>query len=319
MKLDRRSIIPLVGLGAASAYVGSQVNEAPPPAIASPVAVLKAASYEADLLDILYRGVLACGLNVSGKRVLLKPNLVEFDPETPINTDPRFVAAVVELMKKLGAAEIRIGEGPGHRRDTWGVAEEAGFLDLTPDFERLFVDLNRDDVAPRRAFGGSMDLFLSKTAQAADVIISLPKMKTHHWAGVTLSMKNLFGLVPGSVYGWPKNLLHYKGIDESILELNTLFRNTYAIVDGIVAMEGNGPIQGTPVNMGVVVMGRDLVAVDSTCARLMGVDPGVIGHLRSAERLGYFAEASIEQRGESLKGLAKRFALMPEFGHIRLA
>ena len=83
------------------------------------------------------------------------------------------------------------------------------------------------------------------TLRRADLIVSMPKMKTHHWAGVTLSMKNLFGVMPGVYYGWPKNVLHHAGIPESILDINAAVRPHLAIVDGIIGMEGDGPIMGT--------------------------------------------------------------------------
>ena len=107
-------------------------------------------------------------------------------------------------------------------------------------------------------------------------MVSLAKMKTHHWAGATLSMKNFFGLVPGSVYGWPKNELHYIGIPKVHRRTDAFVRSRRAsrIVDGIVGMEGNGPIQGTPKKAGVHGDGRDLPAVDATCCRIMGIDPG---------------------------------------------
>ena len=300
-----------------SGVVGYNMKSDPIPTILSPVSVMGAKDYSADLLDIMYRGVMTCGLNVAGKRVLLKPNLVEYDPKTPINTDPRFVAAAVELFRKLGAAQVIIGEGPGHRRDSWGVAEEAGYRELIPDFDKLFVDLNRDDVVAIKGFG-EPEFFFSKTLMSVDLIVSLAKMKTHHWAGVTLSMKNFFGLVPGCVYGCPKNFLHYKGIDYSILELNRLFPHSFAMVDGIMGMEGNGPIQGTGVHAGVIVMGNDMVAVDSTCCRLMKIDPSKIGHLQGAAHLGYSAATHIEQRGEKLATFAKPFRLMKDFAHLRL-
>ena len=75
-------------------------------------------------------------------------------------------------------------------------------------------------------------------------------MKTHHWAGVTLSLKNLFGTLPGLVYGWPKNDLHWAGIEQSILDIAGAVRPAYSIIDGIVGMEGNGPISGEPVASG---------------------------------------------------------------------
>jgi uncharacterized protein (DUF362 family) len=259
--------------------------------------------------------------SLRGKRVVLKPNLVEFDSKTAINTDPRFTLAARELFLKLGAASVLIAEGPGHRRDTWDLAEQAGYRTLFPDFDRNFTDLNLDDVEARRAFGDSMDLYLPKTILEADLVVSLAKMKTHHWAGATLSMKNFFGIVPGSIYGWPKNLLHHQGIEKSIVELNRLVRNTFAIVDGVVAMEGNGPIQGTPIEMGTIVMGRDLPAVDATCARLMRLDPEQMGYLTSAAKLGLgtIAASAIDQRGEKIAELARPFAVVPQFNWLRTA
>ncbi len=153
----------------------------------------------------------------------------------------------------------------------------------------------------------------------ADLIVSLAKMKTHHWAGATLSMKNLFGIVPGSLYGWPKNKLHYIGIQESVVALNRKFRNTFAIVDGVIGMEGNGPIQGTPKPTGVLVMGRDLVAVDSTCCRIMGIDPEKVEYLRMAAGLGHVRGSRIQQRGESIASVRTNFALIDEFKGLRLA
>lgn len=288
------------------------------------VAVLKAASYEGELLGKLEEGMRAvwpeAASALQGKRVVLKPNLVEFDSKTAINTDPRFTLAARELFLKLGAGSVTIAEGPGHRRDTWDLAEQAGYRSLYGDFDRDFVDLNLDDVAARRAFDNSMDLFLPKTILGADLVVSLAKMKTHHWAGATLSMKNFFGIVPGSIYGWPKNLLHHQGIENSIVELNRLVRNTFALVDGVVAMEGNGPIQGTPVAMGTIVMGRDLPAVDATCARLMRLAPEKIGYLtRAAELgLGQVAEEGIEQRGEKIASLARPFAVVSQFSRLRM-
>lgn len=291
----------------------------------SPVAVLKASSYEGELLGLLERGLAAvwpeAKKELAGKHILLKPNLVEFDANTCINTDPRLVLAARELFVRLGARQVTIGEGPGHRRDTWDLAEQAGYRKLFPDFDANFVDLNLDDVKPVRAFDNSMDLFLPRHVLDVDLVVSLAKMKTHHWAGATLAMKNFFGIVPSAIYGWPKNLLHYQGIDRSIVELNRLVRHTFAIVDGIVAMEGNGPIQGTPVPAGLLVMGRDLPGVDATCARLMGLEPNQIPYLRDAvvKGLGVTAAAGIEQRGETPGPLSRRFHVLPQFEAMRAA
>jgi len=262
-------------------------------------------------------GIRASGLNARDKRVLLKPNLVEFDKCTAINTDPHVVAAAYEVFRKLGA-QVLIAEGPGHRRDTFGLAEEAGYRQAIPRLEDVFADLNTDDTTAVGDFAGEKQFYFPNTVLGADLIVSLAKMKTHHWAGATLSMKNLFGLVPGCIYGWPKNKLHFIGIPKSIAGLNRKFRNTFAIVDGIVGMEGNGPIQGTPKACGVLVMGADLPAVDATCCRIMGIDPDRVSYLQLAQDLGNTAGEQIEQRGERIDTVSTDFELFGEFQSIRL-
>jgi uncharacterized protein (DUF362 family) len=313
----------LTGAAAGAGYLAvraSRTDEGGPepgPPGRSAVAVLRAASYEEDLTARILEGARLCGLDVRGKRVLLKPNLVEFDSATAINTDVAMVAAALAAFRSLGAAEVRIGEGPGHRRDTLGLAEEARYLHGIHDFEGVFTDLNRDDVGPVEGFAGER-FYFPRSALAADLIVSMAKMKTHHWAGATLSMKNLFGLVPGAVYGWPKNKLHYVGIPRAIAELNRTFRNTFALVDGIVGMEGNGPIQGRPKRAGVMVMGRDLAAVDSTCCRIMGIDPAKVEYLRLASAIGHVRESAIEQRGEQPQAMRTDFELIAQFRNLRL-
>jgi uncharacterized protein (DUF362 family) len=307
-------------LAAAGAAAGCRKQDAPsaqrPP---SPVFIARVASYDGDLAGPIRRGIEACGLGVRGKRILLKPNFVEYSREAPINTHPLLVAAALEVFRSLGAAEVRIGEGPGHRRDTWGIAEEAGYAAAIEKFEDLFVDLNRDDVSNAGRFATLDRIWLPNTALGADLVVSMPKMKTHHWAGVTLAMKNYFGLAPGALYGWPKNQLHYLGIPESIAGLYRIFPRSFAIADGIVGMEGDGPILGQPKPAGVLVMGADLVAADATCARIMGIDPARLPYLERARRLGHRDAERIEQRGERPEAVRTDFALIEPFKHLRLA
>ena len=120
----------------------------------------------------------------------------------------------------------------------------------------------------------------------------MPKMKTHHWAGVTLSMKNLFGVMPGVVYGWPKNVLHHAGIPGSILDINAAVRPHLAIVDGIIGMEGDGPIMGTPRHAGRARHGDEPPRRRRHLpARLMGINPWHVAYLASASgRLGPVSE-----------------------------
>ena len=164
---------------------------------------------------------------------------------------------------------------------------------------------------------GLHDLWLSRSVLASDFVVSMPNVKTHHWAGVTLSLKNMFGIVPGSCYGWPKNVLHWAGIDRAILDLNAAAWPDFAIVDGITGMEGNGPIQGTSKAAGVLVLGDDAVAVDATCCRVMGLNPGRVRYLaRAGTLLGHIEEDRIDQRGENIASVRTPFSVLPAFQHL---
>ncbi|HUI41507.1 MAG TPA: DUF362 domain-containing protein, partial [Terriglobia bacterium] len=187
----------------------------------------------------------------------------------------------------------------------------------------VFVDLNLDDVqcVPLKTRASRLkELCFPKTVLGADFIVSMPKMKTHHWVGATLSLKNMFGVVPGSCYGWPKNVLHWAGISRSILDINGTVRPDFAIVDGIVGMEGNGPIQGTPKAAGVLVLGDDPVAVDATSARVMGLLPERMDYLvRAGTLLGHLKEDKIRQLGESIAAVRTPFEVLDEFRELRRA
>ena len=101
-----------------------------------------------DLYDLLRRVIADHRLNVRGKQVVLKPNLVEFDEKTVINTNPKLVHAAWEAFRAVGAADVRIAEGPGHRRVTLDLAEAAGYFATVPGSKSLFTDLNLDEFTP---------------------------------------------------------------------------------------------------------------------------------------------------------------------------
>ena len=288
----------------------------------APVSIYRAGTYSEELYDLVRRIIAEHALDVRGKRVVLKPNLVEFDAHTVINTNPKLVHAALEAFRAAGAADVRIAEGPGHRRVTLDLADAGGYFATVPNFESLFTDLNLDEttrVNLVRPQSKLQSLYLPNTVLGCDLLVSMPKLKTHHWAGATLSMKNLFGVVPGGVYGWPKNVLHWAGIPQCIADLHALFPKTFAIVDGIVGMEGNGPIQGTPRAAGVVVAGASPVAVDATCCRIMGLDPARIGYLQLTAGVQNLGEELIPQHGERVESVAASFAVLPELAGLRLS
>lgn len=280
--------------------------------------IAKVRDYNVDLASVIRLGFRELGIaeqEIKEKRILLKPNLVEpHRGASHINTHPLVVRGAVEAFKSYGASEVIVAEGPGHYRDTHLVLEESKMIDVLWEDRIPFVDLNDDEWFPAPNLGGftKLDkLVLPATLKKVDWIVSMPKMKTHHWAGVTLSMKNLFGVMPGIFYGWPKNVLHREGIEESIIDINATVKPHFAIVDGITGMEGDGPIMGKPKNAGVLVMGRNLPAVDATCCRVMGINPSKVRYLSKAEnKLGPLQQSDIIQRGESIASVRTDFALL---------
>jgi uncharacterized protein (DUF362 family) len=253
---------------------------------------------------------------------VLKPNLVEFDPAGVINTHPALIAAAIDAFRHLGAREIIVAEGPGHRRDNEYLLAASGLYDVLRARQVEYVDLNVDEVRAlptSSRFTRLGRLYLPQTVLDADLLVSMPKLKTHHWAGITISLKNLFGVIPGAVYGWPKNVLHWAGIHESIVDIHsTIPVPQFAIVDGIVGMEGNGPIQGVAKPAGVLIFGADLVATDATAARLMNVEPSRVEYLKIADRfLGNVALERIALIGETLEAVQQDFRVIDRFDHLK--
>jgi uncharacterized protein (DUF362 family) len=275
------------------------------------VSVARAKSYEEDLLTILREQFehFRPHVPLAGKRVVLKPNLVEYHAERPINTDPRFIDAVIRLCQAEGAREIIVAEGPGHWRNVDYLLDVSGLGEVLRKHGIRFVDINHDEPVKVPNMGrltGLEYLFFTRTIVDAEVLISLPKLKMHHWAGVTLSLKNLFGILPGQCYGWPKNELHWRGIPQSVVDIALTQTPHLAIVDGVVGMEGDGPIYGQGRHMGALVMGQDLLAVDATCARMIGMPPERVPVcvLAAMKKLGRLDTKTIRQVGvdpETLK------------------
>ena len=285
------------------------------------MAIRRVSNYQADLSSVLFETLREFDLPVRGKTVLLKPNLVGLDPLGMMNTHPAVIAAARESFLRLGATEVMVGDGPAMDRDTQAVLESIRLREYAGPLSRFFVDLNTDDVERvllKTRASRLRELYFPKVVRGVDFLVSLPKLKTHHWAGVTLSLKNMFGVIPGSCYGWPKNILHWAGIDRAILDINAAVRPDFAIVDGIIGMEGNGPIQGVSKTAGVLIAGDDPVAVDSTSARIMGLAPEKIDHIaRAATLLGHIETLKIRQLGESIASTRAPFAVLEAFRHLR--
>ncbi len=287
-------------------------------------AIVRAADYGNAVIDAVEQGfALVPPPDVTGKRVLLKPNFVDLPRDgRPAVTDPAVIVAAAEAFRRRGAAEVIVGEGPALQRDAYEILDASGLTPLLDEHRLRFVDLNLDDLVRQPAnpvITGVDHVFLAASVARADVLVGMPKMKTHHWAGASLSMKNQFGTLPGAAYGWPRNRLHHEDLNAAIFEVNRIRAPDYCIVDGVVAMEGNGPIQGTAKTVGVLVFGDKAPAVDATCARIMRLAPERIPYLRlAAGILGPIGEANIEQRGETIAAVAQSFDVVEHLANLRM-
>jgi len=286
-------------------------------------AILRA-GYDNQLVDTIEAGFeLVPPPDVTGKRVLLKPNLVDLPRDNkPIVTDPAVIVAAAEAFRRRGAAEVLVGDGSALQRDVWQIVDAIGLTPLLSQHSLEFIDLNHADILPRPNAGARLGvgtLYYSQPVWEADILVSMPKMKTHHWAGVTLSMKNLFGTLSSVAYGWPRNFFHLRNLNHAVLDFSATRPADYAIVDGVVGLEGDGPVRGTRVDVGVLVMGSNPTAVDATAARVMGVRPEAVEYLRNAAGVfGPIGETNIEQRGESVAAVRTPFQLLAHQGPLIL-
>lgn len=289
----------------------------------APVFIARNQRYDGPLAQTIRDGLLAVGFEpakISGRTVLLKPNLVEPTRGVPqMTTNPAVIVAAAQVFRDW-QANVLIGEGPGHMRDTETVLAVSGVQDALDDLGINFSDLNYSELGWVENGGHASKLagfHFPAAALEADLIVSMPKMKTHHWVGYTGALKNLYGVIPGIKYGWPKNVLHYAGIPQTIFDINASLPRTIAIVDGILAMEGDGPIMGSPKEMGLIAVGLNSTAVDATLGRVMGFDSAKVEYLKlAASRLGPVDERLIPQRGEPWQSVASPFKTI-DAAHLR--
>lgn len=247
----------------------------------------------------------------SARRILVKVGLIEArPPDDHVTPHPQVVAAVLDLLRRLAVPEatICLAEGAGHDRDTEYVLERTGMAQVLRERAVPFVDLNLDDLVsvPVPQPVALREFVLPRAVAESDFIVSVAKLKTHHRAGVTLGMKNLFGCVPGSVYGFPKTKLHYTGTARAIADLASIIQPELTVLDGVWAMEGTGPIDGQPRHVGVIIGGPSVATTDAATARLMGFSPLLIPQFWYALGKGLLHRSVM--RGERAEAFRQPFA-----------
>ena len=313
-RINRRSLLIATGTAAAG-LAGYSFLRKPQ----APVFIAANQTYEGPLEQTIRDGLLSTGFvpaSIKGKKVLLKPNLVEPNRAAPqMTTHPQVVRAAAEVFRRWDAT-VTVGEAPGHVRDTEMAVYESGLAEILDGDKIAFADLNYEETGwvPNLGKKSPLDGFhFPKSVLEADLVVSIPKMKTHHWVGLTVSLKNMYGILPGVKYGWPKNVLHHAGIPETVADINRTLPRMIAIVDGILCMEGDGPIMGSPKKMGLILVGMQPASVDATCARLMGLNPELVNYLQLTDgQLGSLSDRRIVQRGENWQKLASPFQILDQ-------
>ncbi len=242
------------------------------------IAAVKTANYTPEEVALGINDALALlgGLGrfvAPGDRVLLKVNMLEaLPPERAVTTHPEIVRAVIREVKKAGAVPT-VGDSPG-TTGTLKAAEKCGIMAVC-----------REEGAELQPFDTSVDMpypdgltvkkfALARPLAAADKVISLAKMKTHTFMGITGATKNMFGFIVGMQKGqFHLRMQARKEFAGMLIDLANLVKPVLSIVDGVVGMEGNGPRNGTPVKAGVILAGANCFAVDIAMAEMMGFNP----------------------------------------------
>jgi len=243
-----------------------------------------------------------------GERVLVKPNVCAARPShSGAVTDPELVAEVCRLAAAEGA-EVAVGDSPIHPFRATRVFPRAGYGDFQERYGFPMLDLDGEErVEIRIPWGKAVQHeVVAKPVLECDCLINMPVLKTHLQTVVSLGLKNIKGVVPGR----DKLIIHLKGLDEGIVDLNTVIRSRLVVVDGLVGMEGGlGPTNGSPVRVGAIVAGDNVVEVDATCARIMGLDPRKVAHIRLAAERGLGRLEGFQVLGEGIERVRKEFEL----------
>lgn len=249
----------------------------------SKVAVIPCGEYaEKTVYEAIERGVSLLGgwdrFVKPEDKILLKPNLLNrADPERAVTTHPAVFESVIQSLKNKGFNLLSYGDSPGHPGSVEKTAEACGLKEVADRLEVPLADFSRSQTVEFVRGRISRKFEISQGVLDSDGIINICKMKTHQLERITGGVKNMFGCV----YGMNKSASHAKYPDaesfaQMLIDLNLLLKARLHIMDGVVAMEGNGPASGTPVNMNVILISEDPVALDATFCRLVDLDPSTI-------------------------------------------
>jgi len=238
-------------------------------------------------------------------KVLIKVNfIVDKTWDTGATTDPIVVEAIIKKLENL-PVKVYVVESDATITNADVAFKKTGMGEMCKrnGVECLNLRHVKDKVKLAIPDGEALRSITVPRLVTESAVISAAKLKTHSDTGVTLGMKNMFGLLPDKF----KGKYHLKGISKVIVDINTVLKPTLTVIDGFVGMEGAGPVDGTPVRMDLIIAGTDTVAADATACRVMGINPHEIKHIRKAYEKGIGNIDDIQVLGEKLENVTRPF------------
>lgn len=236
--------------------------------------------------------------------VVVKPNVCyPKNIENMITTDLRVLETILNLLKRR-TKNVVVVESDSHS----GTAEKrminTGTIDIVKRCDVEFLNLSKDEVEEHEVAGFVLEV--PKTVLKADFLVNLPKLKTNDFVYISIAMKNMFGILANK----KRSRLH-KGLTEVLVYINKLLRQDLIVVDGIVAMEGMGPIRGSPVPLGLIISGLNPVTVDAACCHIMEINPYAVEPLWKAYKagVGEINIKHVEVIGEKIDNVKMKFRL----------
>lgn len=240
-------------------------------------------------------------------RALIKVNFITTKTyETGVTTDPLIVEGLIHKAREV-FEQVFVVESDASITDADRACEVTGIKEVCERNETMFLNLRREKDRVKLPIPNSETLSEIKVPKIVveSAVINAAKLKTHRVTGVSLGMKNMFGLLPEKM----KFKYHLRNISKVVIDINTVLKPQFTIIDGFYALEGPGPTSGTPVKMDLLVAGRDVVAVDATACRVIGVEPTEIYHIKRAHEkgLGEIDETRINVVGARVEEVKRRF------------
>ncbi len=285
----------------------------------SDVSIVKCADYDRERVqDAVRKAVdLLGGMGAfvkPGDRVLIKPNLLKAAlPADAVVTHPKVLRAIIRLVREAGAKAL-VGDCPGFG-ELRRVCEKSGVMDVIEEEGAALAEMS--EAVQVKSSGQFHRFEIARAVLEADAIINVPKFKTHGMMTLTGAVKNLFGCIPGRrKVQWHLNTgVSRDAFAKMLVELCALIKPRLTVMDAIVGMEGNGPGNGDPRELGLVLAGGDPVAIDVVCGTLVRADAAILPVTRAAVGTG-FGETSLDRiriYGEPLgEVLVKGFRLPPQ-------